>query len=149
MNWFVTNAKKAEGITIKGFKTFKGRGEFGDKGGFEGTAILNGKAIATFADANDGGMLGLCDTQVFKDLAKKNFEDEPYSSAAEKFVYFLVQHHETLQALKRKAKTKVLGIDATCGDGQYVEWKREYSVEVANAIRTKFPGTYFIINEFL
>lgn len=148
MNWFEKNVELATGITLRGFKTFKGAGAFGNKGGFEATAMLDGKAIANFSDANDGGMLQLEATRTFEDIAKKHFIDEPYSSSAEKFVYFLVDHHVTVQKFKRLCKTKVLSIDNECSDSELLQVPAIYSVEYAKFFKEKHPGIY-IINEHI
>ena len=148
MNWFEKNALLAAGITLKGFKTFRGRGEFGDAGGFEATAMLDGKVVASFCDNNDGGELRIHATPEFLVIAAKYGSDGEHSQKGEKFTYWLVGWHETIQQLKRKCKTKVVGILPDHCEGRFSEWNRPYSEELVKQIRSKFP-TVFIINGHL
>lgn len=149
MNWFETNVEKAAGITLEGFKTFEGGGEFGPNGGFQATAMLDGKAVASFSDDNYGGMLRLTTTTEFLALAEK-YSEKHNEQPGDSFAYFLVGHHEMLQILKRKCKTKMVTIDDTCKEGQYLAYKAPYSPELAARVRiaTKNPDL-FIINEHL
>ena len=149
MNWFEKNAATAAGITLKGFKTFEGGGEMGPKGGFEATAMLNGKAIASFSDDNYGGMLTLTTTPEFLAIAEKY--SEPYNEQpGDSFAYFLADWHETLQQLKRKCKTKLVAIDTACKEGQFIAYNCVYTPEMSARVRiTKKNPDLFIINEHL
>jgi hypothetical protein len=131
MNWF-EKLQSNYSVTVSKLKTYRG-GEFGDKGGFDATFVLNGKQIAQVSDNNSGGPLNINATPEYFDLAAKYVEDhnkDEYEKGSS-FAYHLVGAYETMQALKRKCKTKIQAINEQCSEGQYISFKVAYTIPCA------------------
>ncbi len=151
MNWFEKMQADTLGVTVTKFKTYRGGGEFGPKGGFEATFVLAGKVIARVQDDNFGGPLQItnADSKYFE-LAAKYAADHQRIEEFEKgsvFAYHVVNAHEVVSAFKRKCKTKVLAIGPDCKDEELITYNTSYSLETAAKIRTRDGANLYFINE--
>ncbi len=151
MNWFEQMKQDMKGVQVTKFKTFQGGGEYGKKGGFEATFMLDGKQLAQVQDANYGGPLQINATPEYYALAAKHAvekgEDEYEKGSA--FAYSLVGAHETLQGLKRRCRTTIIAIAAKHTTGQSYIYKATFSPEIAAKLRERDGADLYFVNEHI